>query len=266
MDRRLIINADDFGWDSDATQAILNLADNHKITSTTIIANMVRVRDLYSLNRLSHVSTGIHVNLISGYPSSSSDKVASLIDKSGQFYRADQLLTRFLLGKVKQSELEIEIVNQIEFLRRHHLKISHADSHKHIHQYPILGAVIIRILKKQGIIKIRNCNVLNCNDKKMIVVKGFNSFSRLFSSYYSSPDLLITAFSNHKEASLSIFGKAIEDAFFKKSTIEFMTHPALKNREGSYLNRLAEYQFWLNENWEDFLNANKIKLINYNEL
>ncbi len=266
MLRRLIINADDFGWDSDATQSILTLAENHKITSTTIIANSVRAKDLYPLNRFKYISTGVHINLISGYPLSSPERIPSLISDDGQFFGADQLLKRFLLGKIKPSELEIEIVNQIEFLRRHHLEISHADSHKHIHQYPMLGAAIIRILKQQGIMKIRNCNVSNYNDKKMFVVKGFNSFSRLFSSYYSSPDLLITDFSNQKDASLPIFEKAIKDAFFKSSLIEFMTHPGLNNREGSYLNRLAEYQFWMNENWETMLTANNIKLINYNEL
>lgn len=266
MQRRLIINADDFGWDSDATQAILTLAENHKITSTTIIANTVRAKDLYPLNRLKHISTGIHINLISGYPLSSPERIPSLIDKNGQFFGADQLLKRFLLGKVKQNEIEIEIVNQIEFLRRHHLEISHADSHKHIHQYPMLGAVIIKILKQHGILKIRNCNVLNYNDKKMFVVKGFNGFSRLLSSNYSSPELLITAFSNHKKATSSIFGKAIEDAFLKYSTVEFMTHPGLNNREGSYLNRFSEYQFWMNENWETLLQGKSIQLISYNEL
>lgn len=266
MQRRLIINADDFGWDSDATQAILTLAEKQKITSTTIIANTVRAKDLYPLKSFTKISTGIHINLVLGYPLSSPEKVPSLIAENGQFFSADQLLKRFLLGRVKQSELEFEIVNQVEFLRRHHLKISHADSHKHIHQYPLLGAAIIRILKQQGIMKIRNCNMLDYNNKKMFVVKGFNSFSRLFSTYYSSPEILIGAFSNHREASLLIFGKAIEDAFFKNSTIEFMTHPGIENREGSYLNRLAEYQFWMNENWEKMLKANNIKLINYNEL
>jgi predicted glycoside hydrolase/deacetylase ChbG (UPF0249 family) len=266
MQRRLIINADDFGWDDDATQAILEMAESRKITSTTIMACSVKAKDLYPLKDLGYISTGIHINLIDGYPLSSSNRVSSLIDGNGQFFSADVLWRRFLMGKVKQSQMEIEIINQLDFLRRHRLKISHADSHKHIHQYPILGAVIIRILKQQGIMRFRNCNVLNYNDKKMFVVKGFNSFSRLFSSSYSSPELLISSFSNYKRASLPIFKKAVEDAFFKHTTVEFMTHPGLNCRKGSYLNRLSEYQFWMNDNWESILKGYNVKLINYNNL
>lgn len=266
MQRRLIINADDFGWDSDATLAILALAENNKITSTTIMAGRVEEKELNQLKSYRHISTGIHINLISGRPISSPHRVSSLIDHNGEFYKAELLFKRFLLGKIKHSELEVEIINQLTCLKKYNLKISHADSHKHIHQFPFLGPIIIQILKQQGINKIRNCNILEINDKRMFVVNGFNRISRLFSSNYLSPELLITSFSNHKNASLSIFNKAINEAFNHYSTVEFMTHPALNNKTGSYLNRQDEYLFWMNKNLEPILTAIDVKLINYNDL
>ncbi len=266
MQCRLIINADDFGWDSDATQAILTLAESHKITSTTVMAGMAETNDLKQLKNFPYISTGIHLNLISGYPLSSRNEVSSLVNSDGQFFDAAMLLKRFMMGKIKLAQLELEIINQLNFIKQHHLKISHADSHKHVHQFPILGPIIIHILRQQGILKIRNCNVLNYNTKKMFIVKSFNSFSRLLVSGYLSPEVLITSFSNAKDASIEIFKKAVNKAFLKHHTVEFMTHPGLKNREGSYLNRLSEYMFWMNENWSQVLKSENILLKNYNNL
>ncbi len=148
MLKKLIINADDTGYDVDARAAIKELLPKQKISSTTIMVNHVRDKGLKTLNNINGISTGIHVNLNSGRPLCHRKEVASLINSRRKFYESSKLLPRFVLRKIKISEIEKEITAQIVKLRKLGIKISHADNHQHIHQFPILGKVILDILVK----------------------------------------------------------------------------------------------------------------------
>jgi predicted glycoside hydrolase/deacetylase ChbG (UPF0249 family) len=56
MKRRIIFNADDFGWDREASKAILDLASKDRIDSTTVMANLVEADDLKALQGFTDLS------------------------------------------------------------------------------------------------------------------------------------------------------------------------------------------------------------------
>ena len=115
MDKRLIINADDFGWDASATEGILDLAKKNAISSTTVLATHVTASEIKDLIALRNISVGYHLNLIDGNPVSRHSQVKSLTDKDGKFLSAQNIYKKFLLNTLSKAEIKTEILNQIHF-------------------------------------------------------------------------------------------------------------------------------------------------------
>jgi predicted glycoside hydrolase/deacetylase ChbG (UPF0249 family) len=266
MFKKLIINADDFGYDVDATAAILELLREQKISSTTIMANLARERDLKVLKNINGISTGIHVNLNAGRPVCHRNDVPSLVDKRGKFYESSKLLSRFVLGKIKVDEIEKEITAQIKRLREMGIKISHADSHQHIHQYPFLGKVILEILAGMQITKVRNCKLTSTPSGRAKIIQLFAKLTNKQLNQFHHTDGLIPDFSFAKDYDQQFFETLLGNSFDKNNVLEIMTHPGIKDRRTSYLNREKEYKFWKNENLSEILHKKHVQLINYHQL
>ncbi len=265
---KIIINADDYGWDEDANQGILTLVRAGALSSLSIMANMA---DDYALKNMAihtnTVSTGIHVTLNEGKPVSNPIQIRSLLDKNGCFFSSSELLRKFSCGYVKPYHIELEIRNQIGRLRDFGIDISHADSHQHLHQYPFLGKIILSVLQKEGIKKVRRCLPETTNDFRRKVLNGFHFLSKNNLKPFKSPELLVTSFAHQTDANLTIFESSIQELQKRKiSVAEFMCHPALSNREDSYLNRKAEFDFLFYAPWQDILDAEGIEWVNYKNL
>ena len=71
---KVIINADDFGYSEGVNQGIIRAYTQGVLSSTTVLANLVKVGDLLKITNLSQASKsplgiGIHLNLTFGKPS-----------------------------------------------------------------------------------------------------------------------------------------------------------------------------------------------------
>jgi predicted glycoside hydrolase/deacetylase ChbG (UPF0249 family) len=265
--KKIIINADDFGWDHDATEAILTLAESGSITSTTVMINHISEQDMTRLKK-TPVSIGLHINLIDGKPLSNISDVSSLVNEStGEFYKADQLWIRFIKGQIRQSHLKKELKQQLSMLSDHGIRISHADSHQHVHQYPGLGARIIKIIRDEGVWRFRNCNIPEFNDKRRFILKLFHLYSR-FSKVerIKTPHVLLSSFSYYPKIDLRTFTRCVSHASFHHDTIEFMVHPGMQDKKDSYLRRKEEYDFLLSEEWKEWLKERQIQLVRYDQI
>ena len=265
MHKKLIINADDFGLDNDVNIAIIELASKKAITSTTIMANLQFSGFLDKLKE-TYIGIGLHLNLIEGKPLSAINDVFSLVDEHGNFKNLYQLLAGFMSGKIKKLHLEKEISAQIGLLNYYGIQLTHADSHKHIHQLPGLGPFICKVLNKKGVKKIRNCSPTSINSVQMLSVKAFSAVTKNQLSGFNFPEKMFSFFSTHTNGNYSNFISSLKAAFCKYNSIEIMTHPGLENKNGSYLNRKAEYYF-LNK-LPDLLASDlpDVQLINYKQL
>lgn len=262
---KIIINADDYGLDEEANQGILTLVRAGVLSSLSIMANMA---DDYALKNIAihtnTVSTGIHVTLNEGKPVSNPVQIRSLLDENGYFFSSSELLRKFSCGLVKPYHIELEIRNQMGRLRDFGIDISHADSHQHLHQYPFLGKIILAVLQKEGIKKVRRCLPETTTDFRRKVLNGFHFLSKNNLKPFKSPELLVTSFALQKDANLAIFESSMQDLKARKiSVAEFMCHPALSNREDSYLNRKAEFDFLFYAPWQEALKAQGIDWVNY---
>lgn len=262
---RTIINADDFGWDKAASLAILKLAENNCISSTTVLANFVNTADLKSLISMDHISVGMHINLISGFPISEPSKIESLLNPdSGSFFSAKNLWMRYLSGKVSSLHIEVEIKNQYEYLLDHGCDVSHADSHQHIHIFPGLSVEIIKVLHKLNISKVRNCDIAEFYDSRRFLIKLFNFMSR--SKPLVSTEGLISAFSIYKNIDLNLFERKVVPIMLKKGLTELMVHPAIDDRLDSYLQRKVEFDFLISGEWKELLEKYRIELVNWSKI
>jgi len=243
--KKLIINCDDFGWDAPATQAILELGAAGQVSSTTVMANFASPAELRDLARLASpaFSVGLHLTLNAGQPLSAASQVPSLVDANGQFYSSSQLWQRFLQGKVRRADLRFEIAAQLRHLTAAGLHLTHADSHQHLHQYPLLGPALLRILADLGVRRVRRLTAAGRLDGRGLVLRAFaRSSQRALGSFYT-PGALVSTFST-EPASADAFRRGVAAAFRQAGVAEFMSHPGLSERPGSPLMRVPEYEFW----------------------
>jgi chitin disaccharide deacetylase len=146
--RRLIVNADGFGFGAGATNGILEvIAAGGAVTSVSVNANFPDAERTAELVRLSpRISIGVHLNPVVGPPCLPPQEVPSLVSKNGQFH--GQAFLRFLnSGRIAEDELEAEFDAQIERIR--HLageNLTHLDSHQHSHLHYL--PLLIRLSRK----------------------------------------------------------------------------------------------------------------------
>src|SRR6266704_4838265 len=132
--RLLIINADDFGRAHACNAGILRSLKEGVASSTTLMIPCPWA--LHAMQMLSDhpdISFGVHLTVISDVPLyrwgslTSREKVPSLIDEAGFFYRYERIPE--FLAQVKLSELEVEFRAQIEAVLAAGLSPTHLDWH-----------------------------------------------------------------------------------------------------------------------------------------
>jgi len=155
--RRLIVNADDFGFTPGINRAIVEAHSRGIVTSTTLMAGGSAFDDAVQLAKQSpRLSIGCHVVLIDGEPISDATQLPSLT--SGGRFR-DGLKTfalRALTGGLDSDEIEAEVSAQIRKIQAAGIAVSHVDSHKHTHLFPAVLRPMLRAARACGVRAIRN--------------------------------------------------------------------------------------------------------------
>jgi predicted glycoside hydrolase/deacetylase ChbG (UPF0249 family) len=132
--RLLIINADDFGMCHANNAATLRALQGGVVSSTTLMApcpwapHAIRL-----LGEHPEIPFGVHLTVISEFrayrwgPLSSKDKVPSLLDEAGFFYRLDR--RQEFLAQAALDEVAAEFRAQIEAVLAAQLRPTHLDWH-----------------------------------------------------------------------------------------------------------------------------------------
>jgi len=157
MEKRLVINADDFGLCVGVNKAIAEAHTNGVLTSATIMTNMPAAEQAAELAKtLPNLGVGVHLNLTDGKPICRDAIVKCLSDSKGNFHLSPGKLAILSLisGKVR-SAVEAELAAQIQWVIDNCLKPTHLDSHKHIHSFPAIFPIVCRLAKRFGIPAIR---------------------------------------------------------------------------------------------------------------
>jgi len=151
--KRLILNADDFGISASVNRAVISGWQNGLLTSASLMVTGAAFDDAVALARLNPgLQTGLHLTLIQGRAAARHKGFPSLTHNDGQFPN-DPVLAgmRMFFLKSLQKQLELEIVTQIEKFLETGIPLTHIDGHLNIHMHPTIFAILCRLMPKYGI-------------------------------------------------------------------------------------------------------------------
>jgi len=155
--RRLIINADDFGFTSGVNRAIVKAHTQGVVTSATLMANSPAFDEAQQLAKgLPRLSVGCHVVLIDGEPLLPHEKIHSLTQSGGFRDSLKTFAARAITGQIEAKEIAAEATAQITKIQTTGISVSHFDTHKHTHLFPTVLRPLLKAAADCGVRAVRN--------------------------------------------------------------------------------------------------------------
>jgi hopanoid biosynthesis associated protein HpnK len=156
--KRLIVNADDFGFTRGVNAGIVRAYRTGIVTSTTIMANGEAFEDAVELARANPgLGVGCHLAVVGGRPVAERSQVRSLVDDEGALPATlTQLMIKLARGSVSTDEIAREFRSQLERVARAGIQPTHLDTHKHSHTHPQIMKALARVAAEFGIKCVRN--------------------------------------------------------------------------------------------------------------
>jgi chitin disaccharide deacetylase len=153
--KRLIVNADGFGFTRGINRGIRDACEAGFIRSISVDANFPAVDELPDfLARFPGLSVGVHFNLTVGRPLLAPGQVPSLVDTSGELW-GRQFRARARAGLLHEGEMEAELDAQIALLGSLGAKLTHWDSHQGAHVQEPFRTAACRAATRAGIARMR---------------------------------------------------------------------------------------------------------------
>lgn len=155
--RRLIVNADDFGFTAGVNHAIVEAHTRGIVTSSTLMAHGAAFDEAAVLAKNTPgLSVGCHVVLIDGTPVLDGAQLPSLT-VSGRFRDGlKSFAARALAGRMDAAEITAEATAQIRRIQSAGIAVSHIDTHKHTHVFPQILKPLLRGAADCGVRAVRN--------------------------------------------------------------------------------------------------------------
>ena len=159
MPARLIVNADDFGLTPGINRAVAELHSAGALTSATLMANGPAFDDAVAIAH-AHPTLGVgcHIVLTDGIPLAPPEHIPGLLGPDRKSLRPSlvDFIQALLLGTIKPAEIELEALFQIHKLQRAGIRITHLDTHKHTHLFPVVARKLAALAESNHIPAIRN--------------------------------------------------------------------------------------------------------------
>jgi chitin disaccharide deacetylase len=159
--RRLIVNADDFGFTSGVNRAIVQAHTHGIVTSSTLMANGRAFAEAAQLAKtVQALSIGCHVVLIDGEPVLDAAQLPSLTiaSKTTSPFRdgLKAFAARAIAGRIDPEQIAAETTAQIRKIQSAGIIVSHFDTHKHTHLFPKILRPLLSAAAACGVRALRN--------------------------------------------------------------------------------------------------------------
>lgn len=148
--RRLIVNADDFGFTAAVTAGILEAHAAGTVTSASMMVRCPGWDDGVRQARATPtLDCGLHLNLLVGSPIVAA---RSLVDpRTGRFLPLATMVRRALARRIDAAEVAAECEAQLAALAGAGIPCSHIDSHRHVHALPVFRAAVAGVANAHGL-------------------------------------------------------------------------------------------------------------------
>jgi chitin disaccharide deacetylase len=275
MNRRLIVNSDDYGRTSKVSEGIRAAHLNGIVTSTTCMMNFPNVEEdlLCALKECPELGLGVHLVLTSGEPVLDPSEVPSLVTDSGRFWNLSELLEK--LDQLDLNEVRREWGAQLNKFRAITRRSpTHLDSHHHSSFFtPALFKMMLEYAREN-----------NCAIRKPYVnfpagspsglpadvtEPALHEFLSLVDEYKPrNPDYFIAAFYD-EQANFEVLKSVLHD--LPEGSSELMCHPGYSDdllAGGSIYNiqREAELKVLTDPSVRSIITEREIELITFANL
>jgi len=148
---RLVVNADDFGISSRINEGILLAHRAGIVTATSLMAvGRAFEQAVQCCRSLPSLDVGVHLTLVAERPLR--PRRSSLTGDDGRFPAgAGAFLRRWLTGRIRRADVQAEWSAQIERVLDHGIRVTHLDSHQHVHILPGLADLSLQLAARYNI-------------------------------------------------------------------------------------------------------------------
>lgn len=206
--KKLIINADDFGYSRGINFGIVDAHQLGVLTSTTFMTNMPGANHAVELAKQNPtLGVGVHLVLTCGRPLLDSHK--TIVDSNGNFRKQDFYKVAFTIDF---DEVYQEWKAQIEKFLSYGLQPTHLDSHHHANSFGDIPDIFLTLAKEYNLPVRNNMAAKYLIKMKEEGVKTTDTFLYLLETSISNDLTLDQIFEGH-------------------DSVEVMTHPGYLDKE-----------------------------------
>jgi hopanoid biosynthesis associated protein HpnK len=156
--KQLIVNADDLGLTPAVNRGILRAFQDGIVSSASLLVTGSAFEEAVALaQRNPKLDVGLHLTLVEERAVLGREILPTLVDETGRFPRTSgEFFRRTFLGRISWDEVEREIAAQIARFQKTGLRLSHVDSHQHLHMFPPVFQIVRRLTRRIDNVWIRN--------------------------------------------------------------------------------------------------------------
>jgi hopanoid biosynthesis associated protein HpnK len=154
---RLIVNADDFGFNAAHNEAVIHAHQEGILTTASLMVNEAGAGEAV---RLAHqnprLGVGLHLTLVCGRSALTPARIPGLVGEQGAF-RSQPVAAgcAYFFKRSLRDELEAEISAQFRKFKETGLVLDHVNGHLNIHLHPVVFRILMRQAKSWGIKHLR---------------------------------------------------------------------------------------------------------------
>ncbi|MCU0416567.1 MAG: ChbG/HpnK family deacetylase [Cytophagaceae bacterium] len=254
--KKIRFHADDYGWDTGATEGIQQCLENGLLDGVSIMSTHADNASLFYLQRFQEsVDLGLHFTLSNAAPIDVADPIFLADDQ--QLLSTPNLLKKIILNEISFASIQKEFLYQLHRLHDFSIYPVYLDSHHHVHAFPPLFKRVQQLIEGTSIQYIRCCRPLHWHDTRRVLLQLFQWMQAPSNTYRS--DVLITD-SISGETSTAFAEKMVKDfACSRCSSAEWMWHPGSTERSQSILHRQKELQLLLQTPWKTLFEKYEIE-------
>lgn len=282
--KKFILNADDFGLSFAHNRAILEGIQGGILKSASLAANGEAFDEAVQkiIPACPDLGIGVHLNILEGKALSA--EIDKLTDINGNFNNS--FLKLFIKAYNYKDNLFFEQVEkefraQIEKVKNAGIKITHLDSHKHLHVIPPIFDIVCKLAKEYGISQVRTHFekpyiipdiIMHLNSIYFVniirtTIFGFLTyFNKLKTDEYrlKTNDYLLGLEYNSMMTPLSISYGLIALKGQQDITVEAVIHPC-RYEEGTIDNYFTEYRITKNQKLKNKIEKLGFEITNYSQ-
>ncbi len=233
---KLIINADDLGLSPEVNDQILTALADGTCTSASVLGHAPGTAALAGqLGRFPAVSFGVHLNLTEFAPLTGVPLLQPLL-VDGRFCERSLEVTRRQADSVYD-----EWCAQVLAVRDLGVRLSHFDSHQHVHYHPVLFRVLKRVQARFGIARVRGMASWRPGGGAGALVQIVRAGRFARAIRMDTPESVTT----DGFGSVRVFRELLEAGLLHGDSFEIMCHPGNPHDTAAYEAEMA----WLRSDW-----------------